>query len=289
MTQAPRTQSRLRARALEIFTLTITTLATQRYIRKLFTRSGGNILWFHLCIKFGDVVTLSEANTLRFIAKHTSIPVPKVHHAFTHHGLTYILMERVRGEYIAKTWRSLPEVSKLSIFKQLRQMIDELRSVPCQTDGVSNIDGGPIHDYRIHPSSWGPFRTINDFHLSLRDGLTPESLEMPTTLNSDVMANMKRLVAFHETVTRAPVLTHGDLSSLNILIHDDKVVGIIDWDTAGWMPYYWEYTTAWHVNPQNYFWQDEVGKFLDVHEEELNMEKIRRKYFGDIPDFSSPT
>lgn len=83
-------------------------------------------------------------------------------------------------------------------------------------------------------------------------------------------------------MTRSSVLTHSDLSSLNILIRDDIVVGIINWDTAGWLPYYWEYTTAWRANPQNQFWPDKVDNFLDPLKEELSMEQIRRTYFRDI-------
>jgi aminoglycoside phosphotransferase len=93
---------------------------------------------------------------------------------------------------------------------------------------------------------------------------------------------MRKIAAFHESVTHPPVLTHGDLSSFNILLRDNKVVGIIDWETAGWLPYYWEYTTAWHANPQNLFWQKEVDKFLDPQEIELGIEKLRRLYFGEL-------
>jgi aminoglycoside phosphotransferase (APT) family kinase protein len=191
-------------------------------------------------------------------------------------------MERVRGENIARRWRSLSEASKLAIFSQLKQIINQLRSVPCPADGVSNVDGGPLHDYRLQTSSWGPFRTVTDFHSSLRNNITLESLDLSKSLNPDEISDLRRLIEFHQTVLRAPVLTHGDLSSLNILIQNDTVVGIIDWDTAGWLPYYWEYTMAWHANPQNCFWQNEVDKFLDTYEEELKMEKIRRTHFGDV-------
>jgi len=34
------------------------------------------------------------------------------------------------------------------------------------------------------------------------------------------------------------VFTHGDLSSLNVLVRGDQIVGIIDWETAGWYPSY---------------------------------------------------
>jgi hypothetical protein len=123
-------------------------------------------------------VSLAEANTLQFVAEHTSIPVPKVYHAFTHRGNTSIVMERIRGETIAKRGRSLSDKSKASIFSQLKRMIDELRSMSPETTRVCNLDGGPIHDCRLPQSSfWGPFDTVHDVHLTLRNGMTSKSLE----------------------------------------------------------------------------------------------------------------
>jgi aminoglycoside phosphotransferase (APT) family kinase protein len=270
---------------LRLFTLVVTKLVTQRHISKAFAHPSGVIFFLNFCIKFGDSVTLAEAHALRFIAEHTSIPVPKVHHAFTHRGKTYILMERIRGETMAKRWRSLSDTSKASIFNQLKQMIEELRSIPSETTAISNLEGGPIHDCRLpYTSSWGPFDSVYDFHLALRNDVTAYSLEAHShSLPSPAaISDMQKLIAFYESVLRPPVLTHGDLSSFNIILRDDKVVGIIDWETAGWLPYYWEYTMAWHANPQNLFWQKEVHNFLGPYEEELRMEKLRRTYFREI-------
>lgn len=86
-------ESRLGTQALQLFTIAVTKLVTKRCLSKAFAHPSGAIFFLNLCIKFGDSVTLAEANTLRFIAKHTSIPVPKVHCAFTHRGKTYILLE----------------------------------------------------------------------------------------------------------------------------------------------------------------------------------------------------
>ncbi|KAJ3864462.1 hypothetical protein EV359DRAFT_355, partial [Lentinula novae-zelandiae] len=37
------------------------------------------------------------------------------------------------------------------------------------------------------------------------------------------------------------VFTHGDITRRNLLVDDNaKVVGIIDWEQAGWRPAYWE-------------------------------------------------
>ncbi|KAI5455828.1 hypothetical protein BGZ63DRAFT_340010, partial [Mariannaea sp. PMI_226] len=76
------------------------------------------------------------------------------------------------------------------------------------------------------------------------------------------------------------VLTHGDLSSLNILVRGDEVVGVVEWETAGWFPSYWEYTCAENVNPLNTFYADEVDRFLTPMPNELKMENIKRKDSG---------
>jgi hypothetical protein len=60
------------------------------------------------------------------------------------------------------------------------------------------------------------------------------------------------------------------------------VVEIVDWETAAWFLAYWEYTTAWFVNLQNPFWQQEVDKFITPMPHGLRMESIRRKYFGSF-------
>jgi hypothetical protein len=86
-TKSPRIQSRFKLNVLQILSLAVTKLATQRYVS-------------NFCIEFGGSITLGEANAPRSIAKHTSTPVPKVHHAFTHHGRTCILMEGIRGESV---------------------------------------------------------------------------------------------------------------------------------------------------------------------------------------------
>ena len=39
--------------------------------------------------------------------------------------------------------------------------------------------------------------------------------------------------------------THGDFASRNIMVkRDGTITAIIDWDSAGWFPEYWEYTKA---------------------------------------------
>ncbi|OOF99033.1 hypothetical protein ASPCADRAFT_127608 [Aspergillus carbonarius ITEM 5010] len=230
-----------------------------------------------LCVKYGGFVHLSEASTMSFIAQHTSIPVPKVHCAFTHTGTTYIVMERINGEMIGSGWVNRSEQTKAKLLSQLSRMIIEMRELqPPEGMGVTSVDNGSLFDCRLpgpsHTLRLGPFATVQDFHRYLRIGVEADAGHDP---------EIQTLIEQHGRGWPV-VFTHGDLSSLNILARGDEVVGIVDWETAGWYPSYWEYTTANQVNPQNSFWVHEIDKFLEPMPEELAMERIRQKYFGDI-------
>jgi len=176
---------------------------------------------------------------------------------------------------IGSGWVKRSEESKTKLLAQLGKMIRELRELKHpETMGlaVASVDGGSLYDCRIPGASlrFGPFETIQDFHRHLRTGV-----EFDRKLNSEAQELIKQ-----QAKPWPLVFTHGDLSSLNILARGDDIVGIIDWETAGWYPSYWEYTTACQVNPQNSFWIDEIDKFLQPMPEALAMENIRQKYFG---------
>ncbi|RWA06982.1 hypothetical protein EKO27_g8121 [Xylaria grammica] len=215
---------------------------------------------------------------MQFVANHTSIPVPRVYCAFTYRGRTYIVMERIDGTPVASRWALRPKESQEKILIQLKDVAQQLRNVsPPDGIGVANIKGGPIYDGRLPGQSfWGPFSTTDDFHKKLRNDM--EFDFDPSNAPDGVV----EFVNFHKQSFPKSVLTHGDLSSFNILVKGDKVVGIIDWETAGWLPPYWEYVCAWNVNPYNEFWQQEVDRFLTPLPHELRMDCIRRRYFGDF-------
>lgn len=258
-------------------------LAVRTVLKALgrFCQRRGDVLFLtnKLCIKHGHLVQVSEAFTMQFIASHTSIPVPKVYCAFVHKGCTYIMMERVGGEMLAKGWYSRPGDSRERIFAQLKKMVNEMRALPAPCPSVANMLGGPLYDPRFPGASLtiGPFQTVHDFHLFLRNGM----LEPPPDGRHPEIHDMMQL---QDQPWPMPVFTHGDLSSFNILVQGDHVVGIIDWETAGWYPTYWEYSMAWwQAHPYNEFWRNVTERFLDTPmAEELDMERTRLRYFGGI-------
>jgi Phosphotransferase enzyme family len=156
---------------------------------------------------------------------------------------------------VGRGWIYRSAESKANILSQVKQMVQEIRSIPPTDAGTANVDGGSLYDGRVAGTSlrFGPFRNAQDFHKHLRCGME---------FHLDLYPEVNELIAQHEEPYPSLVFTYGDLSSLNILACGDKVVGIVDWETAGWYPSYWEYTTACQVNPHNSFGGMRLRNFL---------------------------
>ncbi|KAK5717983.1 hypothetical protein LTR15_008826 [Elasticomyces elasticus] len=213
---------------------------------------------------------------MEFVRLNTSIPVPKFYLTAQYKGRVYIVMQRIRGTYVGHDWDRRTEKSKERLLVQLKEMVAQLRDLKAQYGtGVCNVDGGPIYDCRLpHDDDWGPFSSVAEFHQALVDHQDLNGI------TNDHVKDLQELAYFYDQLGPETVFTHGDLSSLNIVCEGDNIVGIVDWETAGWLPTYWEYVSAWNVNPQNEFWQQEVDKFLPPLPHARNMDAIRRKYFG---------
>ena len=248
-----------------------------------------------LMVKCGPTIRLEEAYNFEYIRKNTSVPVPRVHCAFVRKGITYIVMDYVHGETLRSWWFHVSAKEKSDVLHQLRGHMNNLRDLKNPKPGqVGGLSGGPIYDFRYaagrvgldgkeHPDgedAFGPFENAYDFHLWLRNGFKSPIVSAGDK-PSEAEVALDKLCQIQDRRDYSTVITHGDFGGLNIIIKNNRVVAIIDWATAGWLPDYWEYTSAWHVNPYNGFWQPEVGKVLtgDEYAAELEAEQIRRQYF----------
>ncbi|KAL2137847.1 hypothetical protein VTI28DRAFT_8003 [Corynascus sepedonium] len=235
----------------------------------------------HLIVKTGPFAHLTEAATLEFVARKTSIPLPRVHSAFVHKNRAIIVMDRLRGVSLAKAWRRLSEKDLDAIFQQLRSIFQELRALPPPPGcGIESCVGGSLRDSRI-PRSWplfGPFKTTLEFHLWLRHGLQPK--DHPDPEEDEDWDDIKAMVQRQDGPWPPPVFTHGDLSPSNILVRGNCVVGIIDWEFAGWYPCYWEYTSAWQAHLTRQGWEEAIKQFLDPYDHEQKMETTRQRWWG---------
>jgi tRNA A-37 threonylcarbamoyl transferase component Bud32 len=223
------------------------TLLALKTTAKFYKRDGHCIrISKHRIIKSGFFVHLTEAATMKFVAEHTSIPVPKVYCSFVRENRAFIVMQRIPGEHIPSAWGKLSEESKQKIFDRLRELIRELRSLRAPDGtGVKSCVGGSLCGARIvRPQPrFGPFKTIQKFHLWLRQSL--QASEHPDQKDDQDWRDIKDMAAKQDGPWQSPVFTHADLNTFNILVHGDDVVGIIDWEFSGWYPHYWEYTSNW--------------------------------------------
>jgi len=137
---------------------------------------------------------------------------------------------------------------------------------PPHSSIVVSMDYESCNDDRVASGPFGPFMDHDAFHLFLRWGVVDEHPSIPA---------LTQIAQAHKSYRHRTVLTHGDLVPRNILVRKGRIVGIIDWETAGWFPEYWEYTQAWRSAWDCKEWRTILGKFLDVYDMELRMEQMR--------------
>ncbi|RDB28260.1 hypothetical protein Hypma_001451 [Hypsizygus marmoreus] len=173
----------------------------------------------------------SEAQTMRFVWSHTSIPVPKVRQYIVRkqkdgYLVGYILMEHIKGKRLDRIWSSLSPLQQFLIAWVLRGYILQLRKA--STEYPRRHIPGPMADTpeKCHGCSsifgiyapLGPFQSSKDLIAGLNqchDLLPEEQLED----SSEPM-----------------VLTHGDICARNIILGDDGKVWLVDWGRSGFYP-----------------------------------------------------
>ncbi|KAK6951382.1 hypothetical protein Daesc_007917 [Daldinia eschscholtzii] len=199
---------------------------------------------FGLYLKCNSDVDSSrnEFSAIEIVRRHTSIPVPKaldivVEQADTTEASSwprsYLLTTEVPGFPLSRCQDVLSEKDMERIANQLKDYVAQLRDIPRSTQcsmAICNTLGEACRDPRICSSNpVGPFADEASFSQMLRF--------------SDEPARRGHKIVF----------THADLNPRNILVgripQPDgsigwSVTGIVDWETAGYYPEYWEYTKA---------------------------------------------
>lgn len=209
-------------------------------------------------IKLSEPPRLTEAEALRFVRSKTSIPVPEVYDAYTDESIErgVIVMEYIEGDVLRDVWDEMPDYEKDGIIMQLRGYMEELRSI--KGEFIGSVDQTSCQDpiFTGDLDSFGPYADEGAFHEGIVRAVEI-SEEGPWVRQT--AGFVRALPQNHEIV-----LTHSDFTPRNILVRGGKVVGIIDWEMAGFFPAYWEYVKALYYPNWESKWysEDAVEKIL---------------------------
>ncbi|KZT60857.1 kinase-like protein [Calocera cornea HHB12733] len=167
-----------------------------------------------------DYVTQTEHNT-----NVTSIP----------YTTTFLLMTAARGQSLMAVEDQLTPEQIKSIGLELRDYLVEMHKIPNPYKyGLCSSDGRGLDAPRFGGSDIGPCENIRSFHSWLYRRMGKHWPTMQPRVQP----------IFDKYDERCTIFSHGDLSSDNIMVHDGRLSGLIDWETSGWMPPYWDFFCA---------------------------------------------
>ncbi|KAJ5786615.1 uncharacterized protein N7503_011827 [Penicillium pulvis] len=159
-----------------------------------------------------------ESEIIQFIRENApDIPIPEVIHSWVDGDRSFLVLRRVEGTTLRDAWETMT-------FNQQKSMVDEVAGycdimASLQSERIESVQGGAIREPYLaeHPCDLlGPLTASESKKYFFRD---------------DFQQNPKIGNSFH--------FYHSDLGPGNIMVHNNRVSAIIDWESAGFYPHFW--------------------------------------------------
>lgn len=197
---------------------------------------------YGLILKWSDGTSFDEAHAMMTV-RTAGIPCPKVisvgEHPSSPSAPVSILMTRLPGEPFDEAYDDLMPDQREVVVEELKAMLNSMRQWKSPRGRRScSISGGPIRSIRVSGHRIGPCETEVELLDFLLAPVSKSSFDSAENYHQAVQT-AKTLGGIEHKI----VFTHGDLALHNVLVHDGHVSGFIDWESAGWYPEYWEFTT----------------------------------------------
>ena len=252
---------------------------------------------FGLVLKRSDGTRLEEVAAMQ-VARDAGLPIPKVisygEHPETPHAPVSILMTRMPGEELfSELWDwYLPEEKQVFV-DQLRDFLRTIRqwdgpraisksSTRANEQAIHSVLGTSIRSVRVPmPHYMGPFENEDQFDKFLQEPIWWKS---ESDINPQLLADVRTMEDLPRHHTK---FTHGDLAAHNVLVMPDgRISAVIDWESGGWYPAYWEFTTAWGLGKPGTWWHKIVKDVGGANfEKERVADLARRKLTADAGSF----
>lgn len=202
-----------------------------------------------LVVKYGKRVKEEEANIMKYLKENTSVPVPDVKKVYKKDNITYIVMEYIEGKTLEEIILNLDNESFEKIIKEIKKYLNEIRNI--KGNKLGSINNKPYDNCLFQdPKPTKMFLNIeqfNDYWINKVKNIMPDHHILAI---KNVIPN-----------NRGIVFSHGDLTTKNIIIKDNKIVSIIDWELAGLYPESWEYFRMLSY-PDDEKWHSNINKII---------------------------
>ncbi|KAF4621300.1 hypothetical protein D9613_000829 [Agrocybe pediades] len=168
-----------------------------------------------------------ERQNASFVRRNTNIPVPQPR--YPHLEYTYVT-DFIPGQMLHACWDNLGFFKQFRVACTLRKYVNILRTLTRETPGA--VDGGHVSNYifEFDPAFQGPFKNAKIFRkwceylatVGWHGDYTQDKCESPPT--------------FPESCDWGLNFTHGDLSLLNLILTENNILWVIDWEHSGFYP-----------------------------------------------------
>lgn len=238
-----------------------------------------------LVIKYGPLVWKSEFLAMELVRRHTSIPVPEPLSYLSeedgslpiriHTG--YLVMKKVPGVPLVDVLEGLGEEACASTSTQLMQYLLQLRTLDSYGQWGMVGKNNRFHQGHFSLAPWLP---SGSDRRSIANSPNPcvaicarDIFDYFTAASPPVVSAEERQAALDKiNLDRPSRFTHGDLLPEKIMVDISSghatITGIIDWELAGWYPYFWDYWVA--IQRQSHYrpvtWKNWQRIFTSVFE-----------------------
>ncbi|KAF1993678.1 kinase-like protein [Amniculicola lignicola CBS 123094] len=259
-----------------ILRLTLNDLLIQGKVLYHYTPRAVVCIFPDTVVKINKSQDPTEVHMLHYIHEHSrQIPVPRPLGMVTIGKWSYTFTSFIPGIPLDRIWGNLSLDKKHHVREQLNRYFTELRRLPVPSKegylggGMSPICKG---GHRFRKVSSMPIANNAQFNNFLLDDSWLERARLDY-LRGSLPSNYQI------------VMTHGDLCPLNILVESEdtlNITGIVDWETGGAYPEYWEYINAFRssfIGKDDwclYLPESSIGKFFDEYARYCVIERFAR-------------
>ena len=193
-----------------------------------------------LVVKYGTGVQMGEARSMMFATAIPALHVPFVHDAWVVEQeveyypdydmtkCTYILMDWIHGDCLGEIWQSLDKTRRDLIVQQVYDTIKALHSETLTKPGP--VGGGRSTGFWFADQGAGPFASQREMELWF-----DSRLQVSQDCRAAPLDEFTFIDYLHPLV-----MCHLDVHTHNIIVDGQGCLWLLDWESAGGYPHYFE-------------------------------------------------